>query len=212
MQIHRVLTLTLLAVTASCGDAPRHAPLPDGTVALAFGDSVTYGTGASRGEDYPSRLAAVTGWDVVNAGIPGDTASAAIGRIEEALASARPAVVIIELGGNDFLRRRSAADVKEDLRAMIAAVRAAGALPLLVSVPELSVLGAVTGRLGDSGIYAELADEEDVLLIENVFARVLSDADLRADRIHPNAAGYRVIAERIAEELAEAGLLRLVRY
>src|SRR5690606_16799424 len=150
--------------------------------------------------------------DVVNAGIPGDTASAAIGRIEEALASARPAVVIIELGGNDFLRRRSAADVKEDLRAMIAAVRAAGALPLLVSVPELSVLGAVTGRLGDSGIYAELADEEDVLLIENVFARVLSDADLRADRIHPNAAGYRVIAERIAEELAEAGLLRLVRY
>src|SRR5690606_24129737 len=88
MQIHRVLTLTLLAVTASCGDAARHAPLPDGTVALAFGDSVTYGTGASRGEDYPSRLAAFTGWDVVNAGIPGDTASAAIGRIEAAPASA----------------------------------------------------------------------------------------------------------------------------
>lgn len=211
MQIHRFLGLGLLAVTAACGDAPRHAPLPDGTVALAFGDSVTHGTGARGGEDYPARLAALTGWEVVNAGIPGDTASAATGRIEEALANARPAVVIIELGGNDFLRRRSAADVKEDLRTMIAAVRAAGALPALVSVPELSVLGAVTGRLGDSRIYAELADEEDVLLIEDVFAGVLSDADLRADRIHPNAAGYRVIAERIAEELADAGLLRLVR-
>lgn len=207
MRICRQLCATLLlAVLTACGESPRYDPLPAGAVVLAFGDSVTHGTGASRGRDYPTRLAALTGWRVVNAGIPGDTALAATGRIADALAQHRPDLAIIELGGNDFLRRRSAAEVKEDLRAIVAAVRDAEAIPVLVSVPELSVIGAVTGRLGDSPIYAALADEEGLLLIDDIFAQVLSDASLRADRIHPNAEGYRVMAEDIAAKLARAGL------
>lgn len=207
MNAVRHFSAALLVALVACTDPVQYDPLPTGAVVLAFGDSVTYGTGASRGEDYPSRLATLTGWQVVNAGIPGDTARAATARIADELAEARPAVAIIELGGNDFLRRRGADEIKEDLRSIITAVRAAGAIPVLVSVPELSVLGAVIGRLGDSPIYAALADEEDVLLIDEVFAGVLSDDALRADRIHPNAAGYRLLAEHMVEDLARAGLL-----
>ena len=83
---------------------------------LAFGDSVTHGTGAKQGEDYPARLAERTGWKVVNAGIPGDTASAAKARIDGMLRETAPAMVIVELGGNDFLRRRVDRDIKEDSR------------------------------------------------------------------------------------------------
>lgn len=200
-------SLASLASLVACSEAPRYDPVPRGAVVLAFGDSITHGTGAARGEDYPSRLAALSGWQLVNAGIPGDTALAATERIADELAGARPALAIIELGGNDFLRRRSAAEVKEDLRAIIGEVRAAGAIPVLVSVPHFSVIGAVTGRLDDAPLYAALADEEQVLLIDDVFADVLSDEALRADTIHPNAAGYGVMAQRIADDLARAGLL-----
>lgn len=210
-RIHAAL-LAAAVLLVGCTETPRFDdPLPDGAVALAFGDSVTHGTGAESGEDYPSRLAALTGWRIVNGGVPGDTAREAVARIDDALDAAKPALALIELGGNDFLRRRPAADVKEDLRKIIAATRQAGVVPVLVSVPELSLVAAVSGRLGDSPIYAELAAEEDVLLIDGVFADVLSDEALRSDRIHPNGAGYRVLAEHIAEDLADAGLLRSVR-
>lgn len=206
MNLPRDLAVALLVALAGCSDAPRFEPLPIDAVVLAFGDSVTHGTGAGRGEDYPAQLAALTGWQVHNAGIPGDTAREATARIADALAETGAVLAIIELGGNDFLQRRAGADVKEDLRAIIKAARAAGAIPVLVSVPQASVLAAVAGRLSDSPIYAALADEEQVLLVEDAFADVLSDATLRADLIHPNAEGYRMLAARIADELERAGL------
>src|SRR5690606_26108663 len=207
--------IVVTALLAACTDARRYDPLPAGTVVLAFGDSVTHGTGAAAGEDYPSRLAALTGWRVVNAGVPGDTARRAKERIDAALRSAKPALAIIELGGNDFLRHRTAPDVvKEDLRALVRAAREAGAIPVLAGVPEPSAFAAVAGRpgrLSDSPIYAALAAEEAVLLIDDALADVLSDESLRADPIHPNAAGYRLLAQRIAEALARAGLLAGMR-
>ena len=206
--IERLLAIVVVCVAlAACNDAPQFEPLPPGTVVLAFGDSVTHGTGARPGEDYPTQLAQLTGWEVVNAGIPGDTAKRAVNRIESELARVRPVVAIIELGGNDFLRRSPQSQVKEDLRTIIEATRAAGAIPVLVAVPGASVFGAAVGNLSDAPMYAELADEEGVLLIEDVFVDVLSDDALRADRIHPNAAGYRVFATGIADALGRAGLV-----
>lgn len=204
----RLILLCLVTVLAACSEPPpRFAPLPPGTPVLAFGDSVTHGTGAGRGEDFPALLEASTGWRIVNAGIPGDRADTARRRIDEALASARPDLVLIKLGGNDFLARRPHADVKEDLRALIHRVRASGAQPVLVAVPALSPLGAALGRLRDAGLYAELAREEDVPLVADVFSEVLSDGDLRADPVHPNAAGYRRLAQGIARSLRSHGLL-----
>lgn len=204
----RCLLLLAVFALAACGpSAPRLPALPAGSVVLAFGDSVTHGTGAAPGEDYPARLAAISGWQVLNHGVPGDTAQAARARIEAVLEDTRPALVLLEIGGNDFLRRRDEAAVKADVRALVEAVRRQGAQPVLVAVPRLSPLGAAVGRLKDSALYAELAREERVPLVAEVFSGVLSDPDLRADPIHPNARGYQRLAEGIAGSLAESGLL-----
>lgn len=202
-----ILLLLALACLAGCGDAPRFAALPAGATVLAFGDSVTHGTGAAPGEDYPAQLALLTGWDVRNHGVPGDTAQAARARIDDAIGETRPALVIVEIGGNDFLRRRQESLVREDIRAILAAARANGIPAVLVAVPKFSPLGAAVGRLADSPIYETLADEEKLPLVANVFTDVLSDPSLKADAIHPNARGYRRLAEGIAATLRDAGLL-----
>ncbi|WP_018649090.1 MULTISPECIES: GDSL-type esterase/lipase family protein [unclassified Thioalkalivibrio] len=198
----------LLALLAGCGGSGPGdlEPLPRAATVLAFGDSVTHGTGASRGEDFPARLAEITGWQVVNDGVPGDRADSARGRLGPSLREHEPDLVIIGLGGNDFLRQRAAPAVKEDLRALIHEVREHGAQPLLLGVPSASAFAAATGRLRDDGIYGELAREEGVPLIDGVLSGVLSNGDLRADRIHPNAAGYQQMAEQIADGLEESGL------
>ena len=173
---------------------------------LAFGDSITYGTGANRGEDYPGRLAEITGWQVINAGVPGDTAEQARARIGPLLEEHQPKLVIIELGGNDFLWQRPPSRVKEYLREIVASAKAGSATTLLVAVPRVSISRAALGALKDSPIYAELAEEEAVLLFEDGLSGILSDEDLRADQIHPNGQGYARLASRLADFLAEQGL------
>jgi acyl-CoA thioesterase-1 len=78
---------------------------------------------------------------------------------------------------------------------------------VLVAVPKLSLIGAVTGKLPDAAIYAELASEQKLPLVDGVLASILSDTTLKADPIHPNATGYRKLAEGIADRLIRAGLL-----
>ncbi|MEF8730986.1 MAG: arylesterase [Candidatus Accumulibacter phosphatis] len=201
------LALALL-LASGCGETTQGTALPAGSTVLAFGNSITFGTGAGPGEDYPTELAALSGWQIANAGIPGDTSAAARERIEAALTATRPALVIVELGGNDFLRRRPAAAVKEDLRAIVSSIRDSGAQVVLVAVPKFSLLGAISGRLPDSEIYAALASEEKLALVDSVLAEVLAKPELRADPIHPNADGYRQLAAGIAEQLRQAGLLK----
>lgn len=194
------MSLTALGLPA-CSRGPTGQPIPAGATVLALGDSITHGTGAGAGQDWPAHLAALTGWRIVNAGIPGDTAERARDRLGPLLAEHSPALVIVELGGNDFLRRRSPAAVKEDLRAMLRESREAGAQVVLMAVPAPSMLGALASNHSDAPLYAELAEEEGVPLVPDLISDVLSDADLRADAIHPNAAGYRVMAEALHQRL-----------
>ncbi|WP_018872240.1 GDSL-type esterase/lipase family protein [Thioalkalivibrio sp. ALJ16] len=204
----RLFLAALLALLAACGGAgpDDFEPLPRQATVLAFGDSVTHGTGAGTDEDYPARLAAITGWTIVNDGVPGDRASSARERLAPSLREHEPDLVLIWLGGNDFLRQHDPAAVREDLRVLVQTARDHGAQPLLLGVPRASALGAATGRLRDDPIYRELAREEQVPLIEGVLSGVLSESDLRADPVHPNARGYRRIATEIAEALDDLGL------
>jgi len=204
----RIIILTLLATTliAACGRELKLTAVPPGETVLAFGDSVTFGTGAAPGEDWPTALALKTGWQVINAGVPGDTAEAGNSRIAALLDQHQPALVIIEIGGNDFLRRRPRQAVKEDLRHLLRTVRQSGAQAVLVAVPELSLLNLVIGK-GDAPLYQELGEEEAVPVIDQVFSEILSQPELRADQIHPNAEGYRRMASGIYDHLKQAGAL-----
>jgi len=190
---------------AACSQKPKLSPLPAGTVVVAFGDSVTYGYGAGPGEDWPSKLAAMTGWRIVNGGVSGDTAQAGKGRIKALLDETKPAMVLVEIGGNDFLRRRKPKEVKEDIRDIIASIRKSGAEPVLVAVPEAS-LGALAIPT-DADIYAELSKEEKVAIIPGVFSKTLGQAELRSDMIHPNAQGYAQMATGIFAEMKRIGLV-----
>jgi acyl-CoA hydrolase len=202
------IALLLTLLVAACGESAPYSRLPAGATVLAFGDSVTYGTGARAGEDYPTRLAELSGWRVINGGMPGDTAREARQRLFALLQEYQPDLVIIELGGNDFLRKRPESRVKEDLEALVLESQSTGAITALVAVPRLSLLRAGVGALDDSEIYAGIADRTGTLLIEDIFSEVLSDDRLRADPIHPNAEGYEILATGIAAQLEQAGLLK----
>lgn len=198
--------LAAMAVLGACGKKPKLPAIAPGKSVLAFGDSVTFGTGAAGGEDWPTLLAQRTGWRITNAGIPGDTAEAGKARLQALLDEHQPALVIIEIGGNDFLRRRSPKAVKEDLRRMIQTAGQAGAQVVLVAVPELSLLSVVARKPADSPIYRELGDEEKVPVIDDVFSDILGRPELCADQIHPNAQGYQAMAAGILGALKTLGL------
>lgn len=207
VRVNWLAWLVLGLVLSGCSADVKHEALPVGATVLAFGDSITFGTGAGVYEDFPSLMAKDTGWNVINAGIPGDTAIDAQHRLEALLAEHQPRLVIVELGGNDFLRKKRTDRVQEALRSIIQQAQAAGAIVVLVAVPELSLLRASIGALQDSSIYEVLAQEEGVLLAADILAEVLSDESLTADPIHPNAAGYRQFSEALLALLRDWGLL-----
>src|SRR5262245_25371820 len=103
-----------------------------GSGVIAFGDSLTAGYGAAQGEDYPSKLSALIGTSVVNAGVSGDTTESALARIQEDVLARNPRMVIVGLGGNDFLQGVPIATTERNLRAAIRAIHGAGAMVVLL--------------------------------------------------------------------------------
>jgi acyl-CoA thioesterase I len=203
--IARLLCAVAAVVAAACGSPPETA-LPAGSVVLVVGDSISAGYGVEPDEAWPARLAQRTGWRIVAAGINGDRTSGGRERLPGLMDEHRPALVLIELGGNDLLRGIPAAEISGNLDAMIAKARSGGARVALMAAPQPSMLGAVTG-LAAASLYADLAKLRNVPLIEKALPSVLSDEDLRQDAIHPNAAGHGALAERAFEELARSGVI-----
>lgn len=193
---------------AGCGRKPAPvSAVPAGATVLALGDSITYGTGAPPEAAYPQVLAALTGWVVVNAGVPGDTSAGALARLPGLLAEHQPRLVLLGIGGNDFLRRLPEADTRAHVRAICAGCIAAGAQVLLIAVPQPSLAAVATRMLSDHPLYAELASELRLPLHAGGWAQVLGNAALRSDAIHANAQGYGQFARGLAEAAHKLGLL-----
>jgi lysophospholipase L1-like esterase len=195
------LALALCAALAACGKPAKLAPLASDAVVLAFGDSLTFGTGAAEAASYPAQLEQLIERKVVRAGVPGETSAQALARLPAALDEYAPQLVVLCRGGNDFLRRLGTALAARNVRAMVKLARSRGMDVLLVGTPEPAL------RPSPPAFYAEIADELRVPYEGEVIAEVLKDASLKSDPVHPNARGYRVIAERIAERLRKSGAL-----
>lgn len=203
------LALLAGAALVSCGrKSPRARPVPKGAVVLALGDSLTFGTGATPDTAYPAELARLSGWDVVNAGVPGDTAAQARERLPVLLDTAGAQLVIVSIGGNDFLRRLPEADTRAHIEAICDAALARGLQVMLLAVPRPS-LSAAIGSLTDHPMYADIAATRPVVLQREGWSEVLADADLRSDAIHANARGYAQQARNIVATARAAGLLPL---
>jgi acyl-CoA thioesterase-1 len=205
-----IKALTLLCITlvlVACSSAPKLAAIPAGATVLILGDSLSYGTGAAEGQDYPSLLAQHSGWDVVNAGIPGNTSAQGLARLPDLLDEHQPALLMIELGGNDFLRKIALSETEANLRAIIQAVKLKRIPTVLIAIPDYQPAKAAFGDLDDHPLYAKLAEETQTTLVSDMFSPVLSTGALKADYVHPNAAGYQVVADNLRESLEGLGLL-----
>jgi acyl-CoA thioesterase I len=185
--------LVALLGLSGCGESRGTVgPLSEDAVVLAFGDSLTYGTGAGAGEDYPSQLAVLTGHRVVNAGVPGETTDRGLRRLAAVMDQYQPELVILCHGGNDILQNRNEAEIEANLRHMIELIQARGARVLLLGVPRKSVF------FDTAPLYQRIADDTRVAFLDGLLTEVLRDASLKFDAVHPNARGYRRFAEEIA--------------
>jgi acyl-CoA thioesterase-1 len=206
MQLDRRIFLASLLL-AGCSRQPKMDALPAGSTVLALGDSITFGTGAPAGANYPTALAQLTGWSVVNAGIPGDTSAGALTRLPGLMQEHSPKLVLVSIGGNDFLRGLPEAQTRANVKA-ICQQAGAGAQVLLIAIPAFSVLAAVAKSLSDHPLYADTAKELKVPLHASGWAKILSDASLRSDPIHANARGYELFAQGLAKTAKDVGLLK----
>lgn len=193
-------------LAAACGRQPKMSAVPAGAPVLALGDSITFGTGATSETSYPTVLARLTGWSIVNAGVPGDTSQAALLRLPGLLQQHAPRLVLVSIGGNDFLRGVPEGETRANVRTICQQCAAAGAQVLLVAIPAFSMFAAATRSLSDHALYADLAKELKIPLHASGWAEVLGDASLRADPIHANARGYEIFARGLAETAKKVGL------
>lgn len=195
------LACLLIALAAACGRAPKLERLPTDAVVLAFGDSLTFGTGASEEESYPAQLERLIGRKVVRAGVPGEVTRQALARLPEVLDEYGPRLLLLCTGGNDFLRRAGNAQAERNVRAMVKLARSRGIGVVLIGTPEPGLL------VTPPEFYAGIAEEFGVPYEAAVIGEVLRDNSLKSDPIHPNARGYRLIAERLAAALKESGAI-----
>ena len=194
-----IATLALLA--SGCGQNAKLPPLASDAVVLAFGDSLTYGTGANEEESYPAQLARVTGRRVVREGVPGEVSEAGLARLPAMLDEYRPRLLLLCHGGNDFLRRLPKEKAADNVRAMIRLAKDRGIDVLLIGTPEIGF------TLTPPEFYAGIAKQFGIPYEGEVLTKILRSGDLKSDQIHPNAQGYRLMAERVADLLRKSGAI-----
>ena len=191
----------VLLLVLGCAERPKLERLPSDAVVLAFGDSLTFGTGANEDESYPAQLEALIGRRVVRAGVPGEVTAQALARLPAALDEHSPKLLLLCIGGNDFLRRLGNQQAERNVRGMVQLARSRGIAVLLIGTPEPGF------TVSPPAFYAGIAKEFRLPYEGGIIGQVLKDASLKADPIHPNARGYRLIAERVAETLKSSGAI-----
>jgi len=197
----RLAAALLVLALAACGERPKLEHLASDAVVLAFGDSLTYGTGATEDESYPAQLERLIGRRVVRAGVPGEVTAQALERLPQALDEHSPRLLLLCIGGNDFLQRLGAAQAEANVRAMVKLARSRGVDIVLIGTPEPGL------TLAPPAFFAAIAADFRLPYEDAALTQVLRDNALKSDPIHPNARGYRVIAERLAERLKQSGAI-----
>jgi len=199
----RLLLAAMMVLSlAACGDkVPKIAKLASTDVVLAFGDSLTYGTGAKAEDSYPVVLGQLIGRTVVRAGVPGEQTAGGLERLPELLDEHKPRLVIVCLGGNDMLRKGAPANIEANLRKILQEIKSRGLDAMLIGVPAPALIAS------PPEFYGKLAREFAIPYEGDIITSVLYKSELKSDSIHPNAAGYRKVAEAVAKLMRDAGAL-----
>ena len=198
----KLFFITLLAGTlAACSDDAKLPALDASSTILAFGDSLTYGTGASRDNAYPAVLEKLIGHKVINAGIPGEISEKGLARLPGLIEKYRPGLIIICHGANDILRKLDLRKTRDNLQQMISLAKENNSNVVLIAVPEFSLF------LTPEPMYQALAEKNQLPISEDILAEIIGNSTLKSDRVHPNAQGYQLLAQDIAALLRRSGAI-----
>jgi acyl-CoA thioesterase I len=188
-----LLQLGFLFLLISCTSS--EPPSLSGDNIICFGDSLTFGTGAVPDQSYPARLSEMIARPVINAGIPGDTTARALLRLERDVLSQSPRIVLITLGGNDLKNGVDKQTAFKNLREIVEKIQARNAL---VVIGGLKVLFWDRGYADN---YEKLADETGAVLVPDILGGIMGHQELMSDRIHPNGAGYEIMAKKFYQAI-----------
>lgn len=205
MTSRRVFLTSLIVspILVACGGQPKFDKLPKQAKVIALGDSLTFGYGASKGQDYPSILANLTGWRIDNMGVNGDTTDNVLKRFEAVIAK-KPKLVLLGVGGNDVLRKVASAHTESNLSLIIKTLQEHKIAVVLIAQPHLSV-SALFGKASDNPIYKKVGKELSVPVFEQAWSDILSNEALKSDKIHANDLGYHKFAEQLFVFLQKIG-------
>jgi len=199
----KIIPIVLLLLLTACNKSPDTlSKLPSDAVILAFGDSLTYGTGASPQHDYPSILAKQTTLQVVNAGLPGEISGDGAKRLPALLDQHQPDLLILIHGGNDMLKRIPPEQTAGNLKQMITLAKNRQIGVVMLGVPKPAILW-----MSSANFYQAIAEAMKVPIDVETLPEVLGDTSLKSDMIHPNDQGYERIATQIHGLLQKSGAL-----
>ncbi len=169
---------------------PKEGPI------VAFGDSLVEGVGAGESENFVSLLSLKIGEPIVNMGVSGNTTRDGLARIEKVIAL-KPRIVIVLLGGNDALRRIPQEETFQNLRSIIARLQGEGSVVVLLGIRGGIIIDGYDTQ------FKALAEETGSVYVEDVLSGIFGKNELMADRLHPNKEGYKIIADRVYEEMID---------
>tara|TARA_R110002167_G_scaffold24249_4_gene85608 strand:- start:210 stop:833 length:624 start_codon:yes stop_codon:yes gene_type:complete len=198
-KMFRVILISLLTLSLLACDSGRLTPLNQNDVIVAFGDSLTEGVGTNEENNYPSVLAKLAGFNVINAGVSGETTSEGLIRLPSVIEEYQPSVLILLEGGNDILRNHSAKTIESNLDNMINIALDNGIQVVLIGVPEKSLFSS------SAPFYGRLAEKYDLVFDSSLIASLLRSPSKKSDSVHFNTAGYASLAEGIYELLSDNG-------
>ncbi len=198
-----VLVLLLTTLLTACDKEPRLTPLAVDATVLAFGDSLTYGTGAPKPkiQSYPAVLSQLINRKVINAGIPGEVSSTGLIRLPKLLKQYQPSLVVLCHGGNDILRKQSASQTEQNIGEMVELIQQSGAEVILVTVPDFNLM------LKPADFYQRIADKYELPIENTIMSQIERKRSLKSDSIHPNVQGYALMANSIYAIFQSSGAL-----
>ncbi len=162
---------------------------------IAFGDSLTAGYGIGPGSNYVGILKRKIGRPIIIAAKSGRTTAEALLALDSEVISRRPDIVIVLLGGNDFLKGAPKSTLFGNLRQIVSRIKAARAEVILVGIPA-----------GFSDEYdrefENLAAETSSIYVPNILKGILGAKEFLWDQVHPNIEGHKIMAERVYRALA----------
>jgi acyl-CoA thioesterase-1 len=194
---NKILVLFLISsfVFLSCAKEEIRNINSTGKNIICFGNSITAGYGLNKEEAYPYLLEKMLNFPVINAGLDGDTTAEALKRLSSDVLEKEPYLVIIELGGNDFLNRVPLGVTLNNMEKIIQQIQDKGAM---VALCDISI-GPIMADYHQG--YKNLSKKYKTIFIPHLLSGILTQPELKTDYIHPNAQGQKLIFQRIYQAI-----------